>query len=137
MTMSKQVVFRVRPDTEEWGSEDDDRWRTDLAELHRLLDRRLPDETQDPPVAEGTRGAAELTDVIVALGSAGAISAAVEIFKTWVGARPGRRKVEVRVEAAGVADRTITVEADGLGAAELHDLAARALSSPAADASAD
>ena len=124
---SRMLVLHVRPDTQEWGREDDDRWRSDLAELQRLLSHELPAETEDPGTVDNARGPAEISDVILALGSAGAMTAAVEIFKTWVGARPGRRRVKVAVEEAGVEQRSVLVEADGLGAAELHDLAARAL----------
>ena len=131
------LLLRVRPDTLEWGTEDDDRWRSDLAELQYLLRRELRDETQEPPPAAGNRGAAEISDVIVALGSAGAMTAAVEVFKSWINARPGRRQVKVSVEEAGAPTRTVTVEADGLGAVELESLAAKALDAPAAGRPAD
>ncbi|GAA4351176.1 effector-associated constant component EACC1 [Angustibacter luteus] len=123
------LLLHVRPDTLEWGTEDDDRWRSDLAELQHLLRRELRDETQEPPPAAGNRGAAEISDVIVALGSAGAMTAAVEVFKSWINARPGRRQVTVTIEGAGVEQRSVCVQADGLGAAELRDLAAQALGS--------
>lgn len=125
-TGTEGLVLRVRPDTEEWGTEDDDRWRSDLAELQHLLKRDLPDETVVPEPGDGTRGASEVSNVIVALGSAGVMTAAIDIFKSWVGARPGRRKIRVSLEEAGVEQRTVLIEADGLGAAELHDLAAQA-----------
>jgi hypothetical protein len=123
---NEPLVLHVRPDTEEWGSEDDDRWREDLGELQRLLSRELPDETVAPAPAEGSRGAYEVSEVILALGSAGVMTAAVDVIKTWVGARPGRRKVKVSLAEGGVEQRTVVVDADGLGATELHDLAAQA-----------
>ena len=131
MSYGTRLVLHVSPDTEEWGSADDDRWRADLAELQRLLSRELPEETQEPPEAEGTRGV-ELTEVILALGSAGAMTAATEMFKAFVSARPGRRKVTVSVEQDGAPVRTVTVEADGLGATELGNLASDAFNGPGA-----
>lgn len=132
MTYGTRLVLHVSPDTEEWGSADDDRWRADLAELQRLLSRELPDETQEPRASDSTRGVAEWNEVILALGSAGAMTAATEMFKAFVSARPGRRKVTVSVEQDGAPVRTVTVEADGLGATELGQLASDAFHGPAA-----
>ena len=51
----------------------------------------------------------------------------VEVFKTWVGAKPGRRSVKVEVEAAGEEQGSVSLDARGLGASLLRDLGVRAL----------
>ncbi|MDM7854544.1 hypothetical protein [Cellulomonas alba] len=123
MSHDTELVLHVSPGTDEWGTADDDRWRADLAELHRLLARELPDETQEPTQADGTRGI-ELAQVLVDLGSAGVITAAVEVVKAWIAARPGRRSVKATVTEHGAVVREVLVESDGLGAAELGQVAA-------------
>lgn len=117
------AVLRVRPDTFEWGSADDDRWRADLADLEYRLRRELPEETADPGVGVGTKGPAEINEIILALGSAGAVTASVEIIKAWISARPGRRKVRVVVDTTVAGHQEVLVEAEGLGAAEVTSLA--------------
>jgi hypothetical protein len=117
------AVLRVRPDTFEWGSADDDRWRADLADLEYQLRRELPDETAQPAAGSGTRGPAEISEVVLALGSAGAVTATVEIIKAWISAKPGRRKVRVVMDTGTPGHREVLVDADGLGAAEVADLA--------------
>ncbi len=123
------VVALVRPDIEHWGREDDDRWRADLADLQGELRRKLPREVQDPGVASGGRGAAELTDVLVSLGSAGAITAMVEVIKAWIVSKPGHRTVTVSIDTSATS-RTVVVDADGLGAQELTTVATTALGPP-------
>jgi hypothetical protein len=121
------LTLRVRPDTFEWGSAEDDRWRSDLADLEYQLRRELPEETLDPGVGVGTKGPAEVSEIILAVGSAGAVTATVEIIKAWISARPGRRKVRVAVDTRVSGKHEVLVEADGLGASEVKDLAEQGL----------
>jgi hypothetical protein len=120
------LTLHLRPATDEWGSTDDDRWRQDLADLDRQLRRALPDEVAADGPGEGRKGAAELTDVILALGSGGVVAATTEVIKAWIGARPGRRMVEVDYDGP-TGKGHIVVKADGLGARELADVATKAL----------
>jgi hypothetical protein len=131
-----RLTLRVRPDTQEWGREDDDRWRADLAQLEGALRRELPDATLDPGIAPGGRGAAEVSDVIVALGSAGALTGMVEVIKAWIGAKPGRRRVKVDIDTGGQT-QSVLVEADGLGAQELTSVVTTALGQGRGSGSAD
>ncbi|WP_436535122.1 effector-associated constant component EACC1 [Actinoplanes sp. HUAS TT8] len=66
--------------------EDDPRWRSQRLELITAL-RDAPDIRLDEASDSG-KGAAET--VIVALGSAGAFTTMIEIFKAWIGTRPNR-----------------------------------------------
>lgn len=120
------LTLRLKPDAEHWGGEDDDRWRTDLADLQRRLGQALPQETYEPGQAPGQRGAAEVSEIILALGSAGAVTAMVEVIKAWIGSRPGKRKVKVDIESTD-GKRTVVVESDGLGAEELTSVTQSAL----------
>ena len=124
----KVLTLHLRPGTQEWGSAENDKWKSDLAELDYLLRRALPEEsgraTTEP--ASGRKGTAEFNDVILALGSAGVISGALEVIKAWIAARPRWRTVEVEYDGP-TGKGVVRVEADGLGAQELKDLAERAL----------
>ncbi|SDI86369.1 hypothetical protein SAMN05444157_0533 [Frankineae bacterium MT45] len=77
---------------------DDERWLSQVnayrSELHGLVDTHL----QSRPLA-GSKGGVD--ELIVALGSAGAFTAAVESFRAWLGRDRGRR-IEVRWDDGGV-----------------------------------
>ena len=128
-----EVRFEIRPGTEEWGREDDDRWRSDLVDLQSRFERELPKATVPVPMGEKTKGMAELTDVVVSLGSAGAITAAVELVKVWVRARPGTRSVRIEMRSDDGRSSEYKVEGDGLGAEEVKDVAIAALDSRESD----
>lgn len=90
------ITIEIAPGLEEWESSDDDRWRSDLFELRQEMERAAPEAVSDGIAAPGTKKGVELIEIIVALGSAGVFSAAVEAFKAWLAARPsGRRTISV------------------------------------------
>ncbi|GAA2609938.1 effector-associated constant component EACC1 [Paractinoplanes durhamensis] len=74
-------------------------------------------EVRSTPVA-GTKGAAEA--VVVALGSAGAFTAALGAFKAWLG-RDRTRTVTLTWQHDGREDR-VTLDADNLDAAAMQEL---------------
>lgn len=124
--MAADATIRVWPDVHEWGSQDDDRWRSDLAELQLMLRRELPDAVAPPVPAGDAKGVAEIASIILALGSAGVFTAAADVIKAWIAARPGHRRVVVEYPTESGPQRLV-VDADGIDGDKLADLAATAL----------
>lgn len=60
----------------------DDRWQDQVAELLSELNRGAGKVRQESETVDGKKGA--VATIILALGSAGAITAAVEIVKAWL-----------------------------------------------------
>lgn len=78
--------------------ENDPRWAGQVADLHDMLRSEAGDvRRQITPVA-GRKGGIE--QVILALGSAGAFSAAVAVIRMWL-ARDRKRVLEVSATVAG------------------------------------
>jgi hypothetical protein len=76
----------------------DERWLNQVQGLLASLQTNVgPVRKEITPVA-GQKGG--LVEIIVALGSAGAITAAVEVFKAWLG-RDGTRSIEISTTAGG------------------------------------
>lgn len=88
---------------------DDSRWHDELAELDRELRRNVGDDALVTEPAEGDKGI-ELVSIIIALGSAGVFTAAVDAFKAWLAQRPKQRALTVQYE---LGDRTGEVRIDG------------------------
>jgi hypothetical protein len=68
---------------------DDDRWREQVAVFMAELQREVGGVRRTSTPVEGTKGAVDT--VILALGSAGAFTAAVEMFRSWLGRAKDRR----------------------------------------------
>lgn len=78
-------------------AEDDERWLAQAHDLVNELRREVPVRTERA-AAPGTKGAVDT--VILALGSAGVFTAAVECFKAWL-SRDRSRKLELTVSVDG------------------------------------
>jgi hypothetical protein len=71
----------VEPRSERFD-EADSRWREQVGALYRDLRRDVGDVRRESTPAAGTKGAT--TDIILALGSSGALTAAVTMFRAWL-----------------------------------------------------
>lgn len=106
------------PSTEKYDPEDD-RWRQQVTGFYGDLEREVgPVERVRTPV-EGTKGGAET--VILALGSAGAFTAAVQFFRAWLG-RDRSRSLEISW-SDGKDTRTVAVKGDAIDDSALEEIA--------------
>jgi hypothetical protein len=96
---------------------DDDRWRRQATALYAELDAVTDVERHTRPVP-GTRGAVE--QVIVALGSAGVFSAAVECLRAWLGRDRGRR-IDIRWDEDGV-EHFVTLTGEGVDVETVREI---------------
>jgi hypothetical protein len=96
---------------------DDDRWRRQATALYAELAAVADVERHTRPVP-GTRGAVE--QVIVALGSAGVFSAAVECLRAWLGRDRGRR-IDIRWDEDGV-ERFVTLTGEGVDVETVREI---------------
>ncbi|HLM05709.1 MAG TPA: hypothetical protein VK402_11045 [Blastococcus sp.] len=103
---------------------DDDRWRRQVGDLYRGLDDELGGVRREGRPVEGTKGVVDT--VILALGSAGAFTAAVEMVRAWLSRDRGRsldvswevdgRKERVTVTGAAVDNEAIDTIASAVAA---------------------
>jgi hypothetical protein len=98
----------VEPRNDEYHS-DDDRWRDQVATLYSELHEQVDTARRGHP-AEGSKGTVD--QLVVALGSAGAFSAAVGCFRAWL-RRDRSRRLDVRWEENGV-ERFVTLTGDAV-----------------------
>jgi hypothetical protein len=110
--------------------ESDDRWRDQVAAFFDDLRGQADLVRRASPVA-GTRGAVE--EVIVALGSAGAFTATVEVVRARL-ARDRSRRIGVRWNEDGT-QRFVTLTGDVESVREIARAAARRVGGPAWPAS--
>jgi Effector Associated Constant Component 1 len=78
--------------------EADSRWGEQVGALYRELRQELGDVRREREPVAGAKGAT--TDIILALGSSGAITAAVTMFKAWL-ARDKTRALELEWTEGG------------------------------------
>jgi hypothetical protein len=90
MAEPQSLDVAIRPRNPDYDP-DDDRWRAQVGSLIGDLGRQLDIELRSTPVG-GTKGG--IDELIVALGSAGAFTAAVECLRAWLG-RDRNRRIEV------------------------------------------
>jgi Effector Associated Constant Component 1 len=96
--------------------EDDDRWLEQVAELRRDL-RDEAGVALVPPAAEaGKKGAS--ADLILALGTAGAFTATVDMLRAWL-ARDKTRKIRCRFTDRNGKEQEIVVAAENADAEAL------------------
>lgn len=99
--MSEAVSVRItlEPGTDMWDK-NDDRWRGDLIDLRRTLERDAPEAVEAVPAGSDGKGLV-LAPIILALGSAGVFTAIVESLKAWLGRRPSTSTVSGQIEVDG------------------------------------
>ncbi len=112
--------FTLEPHSDRYD-DDDERWQNQVADLVSGLRQEVTGVRQGRTTVEGAKGGVE--SVIVALGSAGAITAAVEFFRSWLhrdrsrsldiswAAEDGLRRVSIRGDAVDQATLQMVAEA--------------------------
>ncbi|MFP5319336.1 MAG: effector-associated constant component EACC1 [Acidimicrobiia bacterium] len=100
---------------------DDERWREQVGQFVDALRREVGGVRRERTAVEGTKGSVET--LIVALGSAGAFTAAVEFFRSWIGrdksrsldicwtAEEGQCRVSIRGDAVDQTTLQVVAEA--------------------------
>jgi hypothetical protein len=115
------LLLEVRPDSERYGK-DDDRWRHQQVELFSALRREVGGLRRETTVVEGQKGAAET--VILALTSAGSITAALQCLRDWL-TRDRTRVIEITYAVDGHEESIIVrgTNVDDVTFGQLTDLA--------------
>lgn len=90
----------------------DQRWQNQVAQLLNDLRRGAGEVRKEITPVPGQKGGAEA--IILALGTSGALTAAVTIFKAWLG-RAADRTIKMK---ARVGDRVVEVELSGTNISE-------------------
>ena len=119
----------VEPRNDEYHT-DDDGWRNQVATLYSELHEQVDNTVRRGYPVEGSKGAVD--QLVVALGSAGAFSAAVGCFRAWLRRDRGRR-LDVRWEENGV-EHFVTLTGDAVDAESVRMIAraaARRVGEPA------
>jgi hypothetical protein len=111
----------VEPRNDEYDP-DSEGWRDQVATLYADLDVQVGTARRGRPV-EGTKGAVD--QLVIALGSAGAFSAAVECFRAWLG-RDRDRRIDVRWDDNGV-ERSVTLTGEAVDDKTMRELAKAAV----------
>jgi hypothetical protein len=107
----------VEPRSDDYDAADD-RWRTQVGTLHQELAAQV-DTVQRGRSAPGAKGT--IDEVILALGSSGALTAAVECFRAWL-QRDKSRSIDLRWDEDGV-ERHVTFSGDNVDAATVKEIA--------------
>jgi hypothetical protein len=102
----------------------DDRWLTQTNELYTALCRDVGGARLERTAVPGAKGTAEA--IILALGSAGVFTAAVEFFRAWLG-RDRTRSVEISWNVDGV-EQKVVMRGDALDLSTLQPVTAAAAS---------
>lgn len=105
----------------------DDRWHDQVAELLSELNRGGGKVRQESESVAGKKG--DVSTIILALGSAGAITAAVEIVRAWL-ARDQTRSLRVKR-----GDDVIELDANRLSDGTFREFALKAFDMDSADKS--
>jgi hypothetical protein len=121
--MQDDLTFELflEPETAKFDPADD-RWREQVAAFYRDLDDEVGGLRREvTPVAESKGG---VEAIILALGSAGVVPAAVQFFKSWL-SRDRSRSLKVCWMEDGKR-QCVSVEGDGIGQEALNVVAAAA-----------
>jgi hypothetical protein len=102
--------MELRPESDRFGP-DDTRWAGQVNTLLVDLQERAGTLRSTSSPAGGTKGSVEA--IVLALGSAGAITALVEVIKEWLGRDRSRRLVITKVNE-GHGRCAITIDGDNI-----------------------
>jgi hypothetical protein len=97
----------------------DDRWLSQVSDFYRDLDVEVGGLRREAEQVPGTRGTVDT--IILALGSAGAFTAAVEFLRAWL-TRDRSRRLEVSWDVGGRTER-VSVSGDAIDGAGLDRIA--------------
>jgi hypothetical protein len=95
--MEGQIEIQLEPVSHRFDSLDD-RWLTQVREFTTELQREVGGVTRHTEAVPGAKGG--IDTIILALGSAGALTAAVEMFKAWL-RRDDTRALKVSFSTGG------------------------------------
>jgi hypothetical protein len=95
--MEGQIEVQLEPVSHRFDALDD-RWLTQVRDFTTELEREVGGVTRRTEAVPGAKGGIET--IILALGSAGALTAAVEMFKAWLG-RDDTRALKVSFSTGG------------------------------------
>jgi hypothetical protein len=93
----QHVELRIEPVNEQYDA-DDDQWFRQVAAFRREFADDVDGVRRETTVVPGTRGAIE--SVVLAVTSAGTMTAAAEFFKAWLG-RSANRRIKVSLGEGG------------------------------------
>ena len=124
-----EVRLTVTPRSDFYASTDE-RADHEAFELQEAIRRELPDAV-DARAAPGEKGV--ITDVIIPLASGGALTAVVEVFKTWLAKRPTNRTIDLSFEVDrgkdGKKSGTLRLDSTNIDDAVLDTIAKEVLAS--------
>jgi hypothetical protein len=113
----RRLELVVEPRSDDYDDADD-RWRAQVGTFYQDLSARV-DTFRRGRSVPGTKGTVD--EVILALGSSGALTAAVECFRAWL-QRDKSRSIDVRWDEQGV-ERHVTFSGDNVDAATVKEIA--------------
>lgn len=116
-----QFEFAVEP-RNDFYHPDDERWQDQVATLYEDLNAQVDTVRRGRPV-QGAKGTVD--QVIIALGSSGALTAAVDCFRAWLG-RDRDRRIDVRWDENG-AERSVTLTGEAVDVETIREIAKAAL----------
>ena len=107
----------VEPHNEQYDP-DDEGWRDQVATLYTDLHAEVGTVIRERPV-ESTKGT--IDQLIIALGTAGAFTAAVDCLRAWL-ERDRYRRVDVRWDENG-AERSVTLTGEAMDVEAIREIA--------------
>lgn len=113
----RRLELVVEPHNDDYDPADE-RWRAQVGGFYRELGARV-DTYRRGRFSPGTKGTVD--EVILALGSSGALTAAVECFRAWL-QRDKSRRIDVRWDEDGV-ERHVTFSGDNVDSATVKEIA--------------
>lgn len=113
----RRLELVVEPRSDDYEAADD-RWRVQVGTFYQELADRVDTYRRGRSVP-GTKGTVD--ELILALGSSGALTAAVECFRGWL-QRDKSRRIDVRWDEEGV-ERHVTFSGDNVDAATVKEIA--------------
>jgi hypothetical protein len=115
------LLLTVRPGSEKYA-DDDERWIAQQIELFAELRREAGGVRTEMAAQAGTKGAVET--IVLALASAGSVTAAVQCLQSWL-TRDRTRMVEIIYTVAGHEEKIVLrgTHLDDAAAKQLTDIA--------------
>jgi len=107
----------VEPRNDEYDP-DDEGWRDQVAALYSDLDDSVDTVRRGSPVA-GAKGAVD--QLVIAMGSAGVFTAAVDCLRAWLG-RDKDRRIDLRWTQGGE-ERSVTLTGEAVDNETMRELA--------------
>lgn len=122
--MPNELELVMEPQSRVFAA-DDERWQAQVSDLLAdLKDSGAGVRNREEPV-EGTKGGA--AEIILALGSAGVVAAAVTVIRAWLD-RDARQQRSLRLSwRDGDQHRELQVSGEGMSQKALTDLISRSL----------